>query len=134
MDPLEWLARMAADHIPDPGKHRTHFYAYYANRVRGERAREEPGAGEHDEPPAKKRRCSASWARLIAKLFQADPLSCRQCGGKLKIVAYLHDQVAIRQILAQLGLTPPEEPKPPPAVHQVVRVPLDEEGRELVTP
>jgi hypothetical protein len=25
MDPLEWLARIA-DHIPDPGKHRTHFY------------------------------------------------------------------------------------------------------------
>ena len=24
MDPLEWLARMA-DHIPDAGKHRTHF-------------------------------------------------------------------------------------------------------------
>lgn len=24
MDPLEWLARLA-DHIPDPGKHRTHF-------------------------------------------------------------------------------------------------------------
>jgi len=25
MDPLEWLARVA-DHIPDTGKHRTHFY------------------------------------------------------------------------------------------------------------
>ena len=33
MDPLEWLARMA-DHIPDAGKHRTHFYGCYANRVR----------------------------------------------------------------------------------------------------
>jgi hypothetical protein len=26
MDPLEWLARLA-DHIPDAGRHRTHFYA-----------------------------------------------------------------------------------------------------------
>ena len=26
MDPLEWLARLA-DHIPDPGRHRTHFNA-----------------------------------------------------------------------------------------------------------
>jgi len=41
MDPMEWLARLA-DHIPDPGRHRTHFYAHYANRVRGER----PGEGE----------------------------------------------------------------------------------------
>jgi len=38
MDPQEWLARLA-DHIPDTGKHRTHFYAYYANRVRGQRSR-----------------------------------------------------------------------------------------------
>jgi Putative transposase len=29
MDPLEWLARLA-DHILDPGKHRTHFYGHYA--------------------------------------------------------------------------------------------------------
>jgi hypothetical protein len=32
MDPLEWLARLT-DHIPDPGKHRTHFYAHYVVRV-----------------------------------------------------------------------------------------------------
>jgi hypothetical protein len=38
MDPLEWLARMA-DHIPDPGKHRTLLYGHYANRARGARAK-----------------------------------------------------------------------------------------------
>ena len=38
MDPLEWLARVA-DHIPDPGKHRTLSYGHYANRARGARAR-----------------------------------------------------------------------------------------------
>lgn len=36
MDPLAWLARLA-DHIPDPGKHRTHSYAHYAYRVPGQR-------------------------------------------------------------------------------------------------
>ena len=54
---------------PDRGKHRTLFYSYYANRVRGDRAAEEP-----------------------AKVH-TDPLTCRKCGGKLKIVAYLHDAV-----------------------------------------
>ena len=39
MDPLEWLARLA-DHIPDPGKHWTHFYAHYANRARGHGAKD----------------------------------------------------------------------------------------------
>ena len=66
-------------------------------------------------------------------------LSCRpahvsQVWGKLKIVAYLHDQVAIKQVLAHLGLSPPQEPKPPPAVHEVARVPVDEEGREMEAP
>ena len=57
-----------------------------------------------------------------------------QVRGKLKIVAYLHDQVAIKQVLAHLGFSPTEEPKPPPAVYEVVRVPVDEEGREMEAP
>jgi hypothetical protein len=129
MDPLEWLARMA-DHIPDPGRHRTLLYAYYANRVRGHRAAPEPAAAKVKEESAKKRRCSASWARLISKVFHVDPLTCAKCGGKLKIIAYLHD-LSISKILDHLGLSPPETTKPPPADDEVVRVPVDEEGREI---
>ena len=123
-----------ADHIPDPGRHRTLFYAYYASRVRGQRAAPEPGEAKLEEEPAKKRRCTASWARLISKVFHVDPLTCAKCGGKLEIIAYLHDQVSISKILDHLGLSPPETAKPPPAVHEVVRVPLDEEGREIEAP
>jgi hypothetical protein len=129
MDPLEWLARLA-DHIPDPGKHRTHFYAHYANRVRGERPPEEVASHGNDQEQPKKRRCSPSWARLIAKVFQADPLVCKRCGGPLKVVAYITDGVAIRQILDHLDLSPLEKP-PPPDVREVVRVPVDDEGREI---
>jgi hypothetical protein len=124
MDPLEWLARMS-DHIPDPGKHRTLAYGHYASRVRGERAAREPGA--RDKPP-RKRRSSASWARLISKVFHADPLQCRDCGGPLQVVAYITDQLVIRDILDHLGLSPPHEPRPPPEVRYV---PTDDEGREL---
>jgi hypothetical protein len=93
MDPREWLARLA-EHIPDAGKHRTHFYAYYPNRARGQRSPED-GAGPKDETEApKKRRCTPSWARLISKVYQADPLVCRKCGGPLKIVAYVTDDLA----------------------------------------
>ena len=67
-------------------------------------------------------------------MFHADPLTCRKCGAKLKIVAYLHDTVAIKQILDHLGLSPPEEPKPPPVPREVVRVPLNEEGWEIEAP
>ena len=118
MDPLEWLARLA-DHIPDPGRHRTHFHAHYANRVRGERPDEEAARHGDDPEPPTRRRCSPSWARLIAKVFQADPLVCRRCGGPLKVVAYITDSLAIRQILDHLDLSPPE--KPPPDIREVVR-------------
>ncbi len=127
MDPLEWLARMS-DHIPDPGKHRTLSYGHYANRVRGERAAKEPGAQRAQDKPAKKRRGGASWARLISKVFHVNPLKCRDCGGPLQVVAYITDQLAIDEILDHLGLSPPEEARPPPEVRYV---PIDDEGREL---
>jgi hypothetical protein len=62
-------------------------------------------------------------------VFQADPLVCRRCGGPLKVLAYITDSLAIRQILDHLDLSPPE--KPPPEIRDVVRVPVDEEGREI---
>ncbi len=127
MNPLEWLARLA-DHIPDPGKHRTLAYGHYANRARGARAREKaPLEGAPAEVP-KKRHCSPNWARLISKVFHADPLTCRTCGGPLQIVAYIHDHFTIKKILDHLGLSPPEIERPPP---QLRYAPVDDEGREL---
>ena len=129
MDPLEWLARLA-DHIPDPGKHRTLAYGHYANRARGARAKEKaPLEGAPAEAP-KKRRCSPNWARLISKVYHADPLVCRRCGGRLVIVAYITDEWAIRRILEHLRLSSPQQQRPPPTP-ELVRVPVDEEGREI---
>lgn len=54
---------------------------------------------------------------------------CKRCGGPLKVVAYITDTVAIRRILDHLSLSPLE--KPPPDVRDVVRVPVDDEGREI---
>jgi hypothetical protein len=47
----------------------------------------------------------------------------------LKVAAYITDALAIRQVLEHLGPSPPE--KPPPEIRDVVRVPLDDEGREI---
>ncbi len=125
--PLQWLARMT-DHIPDPGKHRTLFYGHYANRARGAWEREKALLAADPAEAPQKRRCSPSWARLIAKVYHDDPLTCRDCGGPLAIVAYLHDQWAIRQILDHLGLSPTEGERPPPEVRYIA---VDDEGREL---
>jgi hypothetical protein len=74
---------------------------------------------------------SRSWARLISKVYQADPLVCKGCAGPLKIVAYITDELSIRRILDHLGLSPPEQEKPPPR-REVVRVPVDDDGREIL--
>jgi hypothetical protein len=52
--------------------------------------------------PTTKRRCPPSWARLISKVYHADPLVCRQCGGKLKVVAYVSDEISVQRILTAL--------------------------------
>ncbi len=78
-----------------------------------------------------KRRCPPSWARLISKVYQADPLVCKGCGGPLEIVAYINDQISIKRILDHLGLSPPGQEQPAPTP-EVVRVPVDDEGREIL--
>jgi hypothetical protein len=56
---------------------------------------------------------------------------CKGCGGPLKIVAYINHQISIKRILDPLGLSPPgqEEPAPTP---ELVRVAVDDEGREIL--
>ena len=104
MDPLEWLARIS-DHIPDPGQHRTLFYGEYSSRVRGTSA---PDVAPATADPPPRRRCSPSWARMIAKVYRVDPL-------------------AIGRILEHLGLRPAQQDKPPPA-REILRVAETGEG------
>jgi PAS domain-containing protein len=66
--------------------------------------------------------------------YDAEELPRLNCvdltGGPLKVVAYITDSLAIRQILDHRDMSPPEKP-PPPDLRELVRVPVDEEGREI---
>ena len=51
-----------------------------------------------------------AWARLLAKVYEIDPLVCPKCGSVMKIIAVIQDPVEIRDILAHLlkiGRAPP---------------------------
>jgi hypothetical protein len=95
------LARLC-QHIPPPGFHLTRLYGAYANRSRGARARLSAGAGERpssgdgepDTPAQRERR--REWAKLIARVFEVDPLRCR-CGGTMRVVAFILDPAVIRR-------------------------------------
>ena len=56
------------------------------------------------------------WAALIKHIYQADPLLCPQCGGTMKIIAFIeaHQPDLIRRILEHCGLWHDPPPRGPP--------------------
>jgi len=60
------------------------------------------------------RRLRSSWARLIKKVYQADPLVCPRCSGPLKIISLIDNAAVIEKILRHLKLWDRPE-RPPPA-------------------
>jgi hypothetical protein len=45
-----------------------------------------------------------TWARLIQKIYEVDPLACPKCQGHMRILAFIEDEEAIEKILKHLGL------------------------------
>jgi len=52
-------------------------------------------------------RARAAWARLIRKVYEADPLECPKCKGPMRVMALIEDPQVIRRILEHLGLWAP---------------------------
>ncbi len=55
-----------------------------------------------------------TWAALMHRAFAIDVLACAHCGGRLRLIAILHDPAVIRKILAHVGVGP-SGPSPGPA-------------------
>ena len=51
---------------------------------------------------------SSTWARLIHKVYEVDPLECPRCKGPMRVIALIDDKAVIRKILAHLGLWAPQ--------------------------
>ena len=57
-------------------------------------------ATETDAPDARERR--HAWARLLARVYEVDPLVCRRCGARLRVIAVIQNPVQITKILNHL--------------------------------
>ena len=99
LDPLDFLAEFT-QHIPPQGAHLIRYYGWYSNKSRGVRrkqaeaaaaaAESPPGASSRDAGPAPVRsRASQTWAMLIKRVYEIEPLICPRCSGQMKIVAFL---------------------------------------------
>jgi hypothetical protein len=51
---------------------------------------------------------------MIRKVYEVDPMLCPQCGGKMKVVAFLTDYAVVDRIINHLKLTFIAE-RPPPS-------------------
>ena len=47
-----------------------------------------------------KAKASASWARLIHKIFEVDPLLYPNCGKEMKIIAFITNHQEVKKILS----------------------------------
>jgi len=46
--------------------------------------------------------CRSAWARLIAKVYEIDPLVCPRCCSKMRILAVITDPAEVKKILRHL--------------------------------
>ena len=120
-DAPEWLAAMCT-HVPNRGEQMVRYYGWYSNVTRGKRMNKAedgavPSIIESDRSPAA---CRKSWARLIQKIYEVDPLICPKCRGTMRIISTIEDREVIKTILNHLGLwlsrsRPPAKAHAPPA-------------------
>jgi hypothetical protein len=118
----DWLAQLCA-HIPDRFEHLVRYAGWYSNRSRGKRRRTEPQPAEvvaRDADTREAARVRSTWARLIHKVYEVDPLECPRCKGPMRVIALIEDKAVIRKILTHLGLWVPQTtagsgPAPPAA-------------------
>ena len=73
-----------------------------------------PLAAGPDDAGVKSTPRAWTWAALMHRAFAIDVLACPHCGGRLRLIATLHDPAVIRKILAHVGLGP-SGPSPGPA-------------------
>jgi hypothetical protein len=65
----------------------------------------------HERPPLRTYR--VPWADLLKKVFALDVLACPECGGRLRLIAFIAEARVARKILDHLGLDSTGPPAAP---------------------
>ena len=118
-DVLEFIAR-ATDHIPETGQQLIRNWGYYSNASRAKCRRElglpnstldnQNDDHEQDRSDGHRQR-RLSWAKMIQKIYEIDPLLCPFCGGEVKILSFIIKPKTIKKILDAMDL-PSQKPEP----------------------
>lgn len=79
------------------------------------------------EEPIHRRAARYAWVMLLARIHELFPLLCPKCGGEMRIIAFINEAMAVREILAHLG-----EPTSAPRMAQARGPPLLESHGDSV--
>lgn len=60
-------------------------------------------ANERGEAAANDRQRAMTWAQRLKRVFAIDIETCRQCGGRLRVIASIEAPAVIERILEHLG-------------------------------
>ena len=113
LEPLEFIERISS-FIPYSRKHRRHYHGVFAPNS-PLRKKVASGAQKHsksssiEETTDKVEKASLSWAKLIARIYEVNPLVC-ECGKEIKIITFVTHPEEIRRILNKINW-PYEIPK-----------------------
>lgn len=108
-EPMEFIERISR-FIPYPRRHRRHYHGVFApnSPLRPKVAANAQKRSKSSVPPDveesanKVGKVSFNWAKLIARIYETDPLICR-CGKEIKITAFVLHPAEIRRILGRIG-------------------------------
>lgn len=80
---------------------------------RGKRAKAEGEQGSETTYVRPAPVAHKTWAVLIQKVYEVDPLECPECGGEMKIISFIKDPPVIHNILDHLNLLESSGNDPP---------------------
>jgi hypothetical protein len=141
VSPLELIERLAAL-VPPPRQHRHRYYGVLAPnaplRAAVTALAPESSAAQlppsvetsGNEPRETPHRSPARylWAMLLARIYEAFPLTCPQCGTEMRIVAFITEAAPVQRILNHI-----DEPATPPRIAPARGPPLWEEDDSGIT-
>ena len=143
LSPYEFLDRLA-DLVPPPRKHRHRYHGVFAPNHRLRKAvtalairnvgkRRDAAKGGHagdghaaegccdtHEKPRSHDTSRIAWAKLMARVGEEFPFACPNCGGDIRLIAFITEPGPVRKILTHLG-----EPLEPPPVSPARGPPTD---------
>jgi hypothetical protein len=111
----------------EDGAGEVRYYGWYSNVSRGKRRKAEAengnsGSGDARVPSrAEKaesrdtRAMRRSWARLIKRIYEVDPLVCPSCGSEKKVIAFATEHDVFDAILRHLKRKESREARAPPS-------------------